>query len=97
MTGTRTRRTALLSVTRGHVGGVAMLVAIAAAAGLLVVLWLAGLGTRAVGVAAGFLVIVCLAVCLLAVLSGRRCGRDIDAAAAQLVAARRDQYKEGRS
>jgi thiosulfate reductase cytochrome b subunit len=97
MTGTRTHRTALSSVTRGHVAGAAMLVGIATAAGLVVVLWLAGLGSLGVGVAAGFLVITCLAVCLMAALTGHRCARDIDAAAAQLVAARRGQYEEGRS
>ena len=97
MTGIRTHRTVLSSVTHGQLAGAAMLAAIAAAAGLLVVLWLAGLGSRGVGVAAGFLVITCLAVCTLAALAGHRCGRDIDAAAAQLAAARRDQYKEGRS
>ncbi|NIR36266.1 MAG: hypothetical protein GWN73_10210 [Actinobacteria bacterium] len=63
--------------------------AIGASAALMLALLSVGMGTRAVEVAAGVLLVACLGICLLAAYTSHRTGKTIDQLTRQ-VAARRD-------
>lgn len=71
--------------------GPAMWAAIGASAALLLALLSVGMGTRAVEVAAGVLLVACLGICLLSAHTNHRTGKTIDQLTRQ-VAARRDPW-----
>lgn len=73
----------------------AMWAAIAGAAWLLVALLTAGWGQRAWGIAAGALLVACLAVCVWAAIAGERASRDVGRAAEHLAEERRRLRQPG--
>ena len=90
----------MIAATRRHGLGVAMWVAIALAVALFFVLWTGGSAQRAWNVAAGVLVVSCLAVCLWGALIGRQTDRSVRQAVARMEALRREadakRYGRGR-